>query len=264
MPENLMWLRDVLVGVGLKVAEQAGWQVRGHDSFGPTRGVMIHHTVGSAKGNMPSLDTLTHGRAASATQKALRGPLANLGLGRDGTFYVIAARLAHHAGVGSYAGISTGNASFIGIECENTGTPSDAAWPEVQMDALHRGVAALLRRVGSTPDMCCGHKEYAPVRKPVDPRLDMDAVRRAVADIMGGGGMVRPLIPAVAATGEPTLRRGAKGESVDFVQEKIGLKPVDGEFGAKTEAAVREFQRQHGLVPDGIVGPKTWATLNAS
>jgi len=28
-----------------------------------------------------------------------------------------------------------------------------------------------------------------------------------------------------------------------------------------TEALVREFQRTHGLVPDGIVGPKTWEAL---
>jgi len=28
-----------------------------------------------------------------------------------------------------------------------------------------------------------------------------------------------------------------------------------------TEAAVRRFQRAHGMVPDGIVGPKTWQKL---
>ena len=34
--------------------------------------------------------------------------------------------------------------------------------------------------------------------------------------------------------------------------------------GPKTEAAVREFQRSHSLVPDGIVGPKTWAALDVA
>ena len=33
---------------------------------------------------------------------------------------------------------------------------------------------------------------------------------------------------------------------------------VDGDFGAGTERAVRDFQRQHDLVADGIVGAKTW------
>ncbi len=36
---------------------------------------------------------------------------------------------------------------------------------------------------------------------------------------------------------------------------------VDGRFGRDTETAVRAFQRQHGLQPDGVVGPLTWAAL---
>ena len=35
----------------------------------------------------------------------------------------------------------------------------------------------------------------------------------------------------------------------------------DGLFGAKTSAAVLEFQNSHGLKGDGIVGPLTWASL---
>jgi N-acetylmuramoyl-L-alanine amidase len=37
---------------------------------------------------------------------------------------------------------------------------------------------------------------------------------------------------------------------------------IDGEFGALTQGGVREFQRNMGLAPDGVVGPKTLATLN--
>jgi peptidoglycan hydrolase-like protein with peptidoglycan-binding domain len=48
---------------------------------------------------------------------------------------------------------------------------------------------------------------------------------------------------------------------VKQLQAKVGV-VVDGNFGAKTEAAVRAFQRAHGLVPDGIVGPKTWVALD--
>jgi peptidoglycan hydrolase-like protein with peptidoglycan-binding domain len=36
---------------------------------------------------------------------------------------------------------------------------------------------------------------------------------------------------------------------------------VDGFFGAKTEAAVKDYQAQSCLVVDGIVGPKTWNAL---
>jgi peptidoglycan hydrolase-like protein with peptidoglycan-binding domain len=35
----------------------------------------------------------------------------------------------------------------------------------------------------------------------------------------------------------------------------------DGIFGAKTNNAVTSFQRQFGLVADGVVGPKTWSKL---
>lgn len=37
---------------------------------------------------------------------------------------------------------------------------------------------------------------------------------------------------------------------------------VDGDYGAKTEAAVRAIQSAHGLVPDGITGPLTREVLD--
>lgn len=37
---------------------------------------------------------------------------------------------------------------------------------------------------------------------------------------------------------------------------------VDGKFGTGTEGAVREFQKSHGLTPDGWVGPLTRAMFN--
>lgn len=36
---------------------------------------------------------------------------------------------------------------------------------------------------------------------------------------------------------------------------------VDGDFGWRTEAAVKLYQQQHNLRIDGIVGPQTWASL---
>ena len=35
--------------------------------------------------------------------------------------------------------------------------------------------------------------------------------------------------------------------------------PIDGIFGPLTRSAVVKFQIDNGLVPDGIVGPRTWA-----
>ena len=69
------------------------------------------------------------------------------------------------------------------------------------------------------------------------------------------------------------LKKGVKGNEVKAMQtllnlclsEKLGNKfvllDVDGSFGAKTLAAVKQFQELYGLSVDGVCGPKTWAKL---
>src|SRR5215472_12378566 len=144
MAFSLTWLPDVLLGAGLKVAEQPGWQTRGTAEMGVVRGVMCHHTAGASTGNMPSLGVVTNGRPD------LPGPLSQLCLGRDGTFFVVAAGRSNHAGIGNWQGITTGNTNFIGIEAENTGEttgPNADPWPAVQLDAYRRGVAAILAKI---------------------------------------------------------------------------------------------------------------------
>lgn len=56
------------------------------------------------------------------------------------------------------------------------------------------------------------------------------------------------------------LKKGSKGTAVKRVQSKVGV-PADGDFGAKTESAVRAWQRSHGLGVDGMVGPATWKKM---
>lgn len=272
MAFSLTWLPDVLMMAGLKVALVDGWQTRGRGDVGRIFGVICHHTAGPKAGNMPSLKTLINGRPD------LKGPLAQLGLARDGTYYIIAAGRANHAGKGNFRGVVNGNSNFIGIEAENSGLTNDRPWPAVQLDAYHRGVAAILQHIRQGPEFCAGHKEYArPTGRKDDPNiggdpplppLDMDAFRTQVQAIMDGTAPAPVLIPAVEPPaqpggqhGRPTLRRGMTGDLTRQVQAKVGV-AVDGNFGPKTEAAVRAFQRQHGLVADGIVGPKTWSELD--
>ena len=63
-----------------------------------------------------------------------------------------------------------------------------------------------------------------------------------------------------------TLRRGSAGDEVEELQALLNAKyganlEIDGNFGAKTEAAVKAFQQAHGLAADGVVGAKTRAAL---
>jgi peptidoglycan hydrolase-like protein with peptidoglycan-binding domain len=258
MPFSLIWLPHVLMDAGLKVATVDGWENRGRGDMGRIAGVLCHHTAGPRTGNMPSLKIIRDGR------DNLPGPLSQLGLGRDGTYYVIAAGRCNHAGAGIWNGVTNGNSSFIGVEAENTGLANDFPWPAVQVDAYQRGVAAILRHLNIGVGCCAGHREYAlPAGRKPDPSLDMTTFRSSVAAILNGAAPVPTLIPAVepAGAGRPTLRRGDTGAHVAEVQRKLGVNPP-GPFGPKTEAAVRVFQRDRGMVPDGIVGPKTWAALD--
>ncbi len=263
MAHSLTWLPDVLIAAGLKVALVPGWKTRGHGDVGKILGVLCHHTAGPEHGIMPSLKTITEGRPG------LSGPLAQLGLGRDGTYFVVAAGKCSHAGKGEWKTIRAGNTHFIGIEAENSGKGASDPWPEVQLDAYRRGVAAILAHIGQGAQFCAGHKEYAqPLGRKPDPNFDMVGFREAVQAILSGTVPPVVLIPAAeppaspgGPTGRPTLRRGSKGEFVKQIQTKLGVAVV-GNFGPKTEAAVRVFQRAQDLVPDGIVGPKTWRALD--
>jgi len=72
----------------------------------------------------------------------------------------------------------------------------------------------------------------------------------------------------VPAGDAPTLRLGDRGTWVGVWQGALiaagfSLHPygADLHFGRLTAEQTRAYQRIHGLVVDGVVGPKTWATL---
>jgi Glycosyl hydrolases family 25/Putative peptidoglycan binding domain len=80
-------------------------------------------------------------------------------------------------------------------------------------------------------------------------------------------------LASLATTGalpgpEPVLTTGDSGPAVVTLQTRLnvwGAKlPVDGQFGPATFTAVRSFQTVHKLTSDGVVGPQTWAALDAS
>lgn len=57
------------------------------------------------------------------------------------------------------------------------------------------------------------------------------------------------------------LKVGSVGTDVKYLQQKLGVKPVDGIFGPITKAAVIAFQKKKGFDADGIVGPVTYGAL---
>ncbi len=181
---SLVWLPDCLNDAGLKVVEQPGWQTRGHGDMAKPVGIICHHIAGAGPkaGTMPKgdLSIVTHGRPD------LSGPLCNLALGRDGTFYVVAAGRAYHAGVGSYRGIRDGNRNFIGVEAAQTGYiggPTGELWDSREIEAYAKGCAAILDHIKQPVSMCIGHKEWAPNRK-TDPTFNMPQFRDIVSMFM--------------------------------------------------------------------------------
>ena len=68
-----------------------------------------------------------------------------------------------------------------------------------------------------------------------------------------------------------TLRKGSKGANVTKLQNLLMNKGyalpkygADGDFGAETLNAVKNFQKDHGLTVDGVVGKETWIALESS
>lgn len=56
------------------------------------------------------------------------------------------------------------------------------------------------------------------------------------------------------------LRRGSRGDGVAMMQEALGLE-ADGIFGRGTERALKLWQTDNGLTPDGVAGPMTFEKL---
>ena len=63
----------------------------------------------------------------------------------------------------------------------------------------------------------------------------------------------------------PFAQSGTKGPLAAAIQAALceagQSLDIDGEFGQKTENALREFQRKNNLEIDGVAGPATYAKL---
>lgn len=234
--------------------------------------IMLHHTAGST---------------ASGAAQALnsRGLSAHYVIDKDGTIYQMVGdeRRAFHAGAGSIRGDGRDiNDRSIGIEIVNLGNGTDP-YTEAQYRALEKLVPYLTNRYDIPTRNIVGHSETGnpnrPASRPEPSRnFDWERIRRAA----NGGAPTDPTPtnpnPTAPNISAPTayLERGDNSGQVKQLQDamvKLGYMTRAeigggyGNFGPRTERAVRQFQRDHRdangrpLAVDGIYGPKTRGAL---
>lgn len=276
-------LADAIRKFDLTVRSGAnGWSKRGHGPLSGIKGVVLHHTAGPRTGNYPSLRTVAYGRPG------LSGPLAQIGLARDGTVYVFAAGKAYHAGTGYWKGLRSGNSYLLGIEAESTG---HGDWTPSQIEAYPRLIAALRFHYGFSSEWCIAHLEWA---TPKGRKVDVvwpggpDALRRAADEVYERAVRAGKYVPADADSPKPSqaasrvpvvkapVKKPSKVKKWTYklrfklvVDGKFGPRTVkalqkalrvtiDGDYGPKTK---RALQKHLGVSVDGVVGPQTVRAL---
>lgn len=181
---RLLWLPGVLRSAGLTVHEVSGWKTRGADSYGPVRGITVHHTASSRKAKpADEIRVLLNGSATAPP------PISQLALSRTGEWYVVASGLCFHNKIGwDGPNEGFGNDSLLGIEAMHGG--GTEPWTELQYRSYVRGVAALVRHKASgysvTTARVAGHKEHQPGDKS-DPTFNMSKFRSDVAALIAAG-----------------------------------------------------------------------------
>ncbi len=98
--------------------------------------------------------------------------------------------------------------------------------------------------------------------------VDVEAARTPTP-VPPYGNVMQVTIDPSQPTPVPVLRSGAQGMAVWQMQERLQAlgfytRTVDGQFGPATREAVIAFQRQHGLMADGIVGEETREMMDSS
>lgn len=217
---------------GLTVVEVGSWRTHNRNekgAWGPTNGVLVHHTVTS--GTSKTVQICKDGYSG------LPGPLCHGVVGKDGVVYLVGYGRANHAGGGDPNVLSQviaenygttpskpkkgnsdgvdGNSRFYGFECENLGDGKDP-WPAKQVEAIVRASAAVCRAHKWGAKSVIGHLEWSDDK--VDPRgFTMASIRTRVAERLKHAANWNPSTPAPT----PTLEsRVASLEKLVAAQQK--------------------------------------------
>lgn len=177
---------------GHTVVEVPGWQTRGTRPM-TARGRLEHHTAGARTGDTPSLHVVTFGRAG------LRNALCRWYVSRSGVIYLVALRLAWHAG----AGVKGSNATLSGTEAEHSGSASEP-WTAASLAAQAAVSATEADVLGYPRSAVWEHREHAPSRKIDRTGIDGARWRARVVDTATGPTSRPSPTPTPTPTPAPT------------------------------------------------------------
>ena len=175
---------------------------------------------------------------------------------------------------------------FASAKIVETLRPHERASVLVKPDytgAIPQGyVSAITSLKASVTDMPASD-EPAPAAsspEPVAPSFSnapAPSAQSTAADTSGEGALQDATGPQIESAGDyvchagianlPKLHRGSPAgsdvESLQVLLNQLGYSPgpLDGQFGRRTDAAVKAFQADHQLTADGAVGPLTWTAI---
>lgn len=261
--------RGVTVSIELQKGASGEW-----DRSTRKVGVMSHHTVSRrSNGLTPCLALVKRGRSD------VPGPLCNGYGGYDLVYRIITMDIANHSGAGGpievpgfRIPVNQGRYYIWGTEYE--GGLDAADWTPEFHEFMSRSNAAILDYLGLPVAAHMEHKTWAGNRKIDRLNYTTQSGRDAINSLKSGGAITPvPNNPAPVGPGGPwagkvataifepgsrTLRLYSAGTDVSFVQGLVGAKQ-DGEYGNDTVKKVKVWQKNNGLVDDGIFGARSWA-----
>ncbi len=242
-----------------------------------------NHTL---RGKAPAGIVLHHAAGTGSVEDVHRWHLQNGWAGIGYHFYVRRDGKVYRGRPEEWTGAhAVGANDQLGICAE--GNFERERMKPAQKQAIAELVRALRRKYGALA--CHRHSEYGSTACPGRYFPFEEIVREGAGDGAAAkdANLVKRFQSACLADGIPlpvygadgvweretegaarhAVASGSRGERVRLAQQvcmeaKIGLPcGADGIFGAHTAAAVREFQKQKGLVIDGIAGIKTWKAM---
>jgi N-acetylmuramoyl-L-alanine amidase len=210
----------------------------------------------------------TWGDWPSSLKVLTEGPVSSHYLVRDNPVEIYGlvdeSRRAYHAGVSSWKGQTSLNASSIGIEIVNAGNRLSAQgieweeYPKAQVDAVIRLVKWIVARHEIRPDRILGHSDIAPLRK-VDPGPKFPWKRLAEEGLIPW--------PDGKLVAERRIAYEAKLPGVDWFQAKLAdhgfAVPQTAELDVATQKVLGAFQMKYRPARfDGIPDAETAAILD--